>query len=223
MHMTPDGAFRIPQPPTADRSIKMGKKSHFTGSLVMGEEEGQELELESHTELQTALVMLARREVISLENQVRFVGTGPNGADMEHVFDYRVSLRDGTRTALVVKRAVKAADPDFRAKMRCLAKQVIPDVADRVCLITERDLDPIEVFNAELIHSVRQPDPEPDAAVRRVIAKLTGAAKIADIAAASGGSGSGFRSVVRMIRRHELELVSRERIAPEALVRRRVA
>jgi hypothetical protein len=201
----------------------MGRKSHFTGSIVMGDEEGQELEFESHTELQTALVMLARPEVISLENQIRFVGIDPNDVATEHVFDFRVSLRDGTRTALVVKHAVEAADPDFRAKMRCLAKQVVPDVADRVCLITERDLDPIEVFNAELIHSVRQPDPEPDAAVRRIVASLTGAAKIADIAAASGCSGNGFRAVVRMLRHHELELVSRERIAPESLVRRRVA
>lgn len=223
MHITPDGAFRMPQRPTAARSIRMGKRFHFTGSLIMGEDEGQELEFESHTEMQVALVMLARPQVVSLENQVAFNWIDRDGAASVHFFDFRVSLRDGTRTALIVKHARKAAEPDFRADMRCLARQVDPAFADRVCLITEHDLDPTEVFNAELIHSVRLPDPEADAAVRRVAASLTGAAKIADIVAASGCCGKGFRAVVRVIRGRELELVSSERIAPDALVRKRVA
>jgi len=168
-------------------------------------------------------VMLARPDVTGLENQVRFDWVDRDGVARVHFFDFRVSFRDGRRAALMVKHAKKAADPVFRSEMRWLANQVGCDFADRVCLITEKDLDPTEVFNAELIHSVRQPDPEPDAAVRRVVANLTGAAKIADIAAASGCSGNGFRAVVRLLRHHELELVSRERIAPEALVRRRVA
>ncbi len=117
----------------------------------------------------------------------------------------------------MVKNSRKAAKEDFIAEMRCLASQVTPDIADRVSLITERHLDPIEVHNAELIHSVRLPDPEADAAVRRVVAGLIGAVKIKDIVAAAGCSGRGFLAVVRMIRKHELELVAHERIEPEVL------
>lgn len=195
----------------------MGVQKHFTGSLVLGDDEGWEMEFESHTE------MLARRNVVSLENQIPFRWINRKGESTIHHFDFRVSLRDGARVILIVKNSRKAARADFLADMRLLASQVTPDVADRVSLITERHLDPIELHNAELIHSVRLPDPEPDASVRRVTAGLTGAAKIEDIVAKSGCSGRGFLAVVRLIRKHELELVAHKRIEPEVLVRRRLA
>lgn len=220
MHKTPNGSFILPRPPHAARSIKMGVKQHFTGSLVVGADEGWEIETESHTEMVTALVMLARRDVQSLENQIPFSWIDRDGTATRHFFDFRVTLRNGMRVALIVKNARKAADPVFQADMRCLARQVPPEFAERVTLITEKHLDPIEVHNAELIHCVRQPDPAADAAVGRVVAGIIGAARITDIAAASGYGGSGFRAVVRLIRNHELELVSHERIEPASLVRR---
>lgn len=45
----------------------MGVKEHFTGSIIIGDDEGEEMEFQSHTEMQTALVMLARRDVICLQ------------------------------------------------------------------------------------------------------------------------------------------------------------
>jgi hypothetical protein len=222
MHMTPSGTFRLPQPPNAARSIKMGVQGHFTGSLIVGNDEGWEMEFESHTEKQVALVMLARRDVVSLENQVPFEWVDLNGKPTTHHFDFRVTQRDGTRVMLIVKHSKKAAQAQFRAEMRLLASQVTADVAHRVSLVTEKHLDPIELHNAELIHSVRLPDPEPDALVRRAVAGITGAAKIQDIIMKAGCSGRGFLAVVRLIRSHELELVSHERIEPEVLVRRRL-
>lgn len=222
MYMTPEGNIRLPFPPNGARSFKMGVKQHFTGSLVAGDDEGREIELESNTEMLTALVMLARRDVVNLESQVRFDWTDEGDKATIHTFDFRAYLRNGTRVALIVKNSKDAAELEFRARMRRLASQATPDFADRVCLITDRDLDPVDVHNAELIHSVRlpDPDPEPDAAVRRVVAGITGAARISDIVAASGCGGSGFRAVVRLIRIHELELVTHERIEPGSLVRR---
>lgn len=222
MYMTPHGTLRLPHAPDAARPIRMGVKEHFTGSLVVGDDEGREMEVESHTEMLTALVMLARRDVVHLENQVPFRWIDRNGTARTHFFDFRTSLRDGTRIALIVKNSRKAADHEFRQEMRLLASQVTPDFADRVSLLTEKHLDPIEVHNAELIHGVRLPDPEPDAAVRRVVAGISGAVKIGDVVALAGCSGSGFRAVVRLIRTHELELVNHERIEHDALVRRRL-
>ena len=122
-----------------------------------------------------------------------------------------------------MKNSRKAAKADFVAEMHCLARQVTSNFADRVSLITEKHLDPIELHNAELIHSVRLADPEPDAAVRAVVANINGAVEIRDLVAAAGVSGRGFLAVVRMIGRHELELITHERIEPEVLVRRRSA
>lgn len=222
MYQTYDGSFRLPKPPCAPRAITMGKKKHFTGSFVTGDDEGFALQFESHTEKQVALVMLARRDVVHLENQVPMAWRDRAGKGRTHFFDFRVSMRDGTRILMIVKNSKKAADPEFRMDVRCLASRVRPDVGDRVTLITERDLNPIEVHNAQLIHSVRQPDPEPDAAVRRVIAGTSGPVKISDVVDASGWPGRGFRSVVRLIRTHEIELAEYRRIEPESLVRRRL-
>ncbi|MDT0683104.1 hypothetical protein RM543_10435 [Roseicyclus sp. F158] len=198
-------------------------KQHFTGSFIDGDDEGREIEFESHTEFMVALVMLARPEVVNLENQVLFRWLDEEEKPRRHFFDYRVTLRDGRRIALVVKKKPKASDPEFRLWLRGLAHRAVPAFADRLSLITMADLDPIEVHNAELIHAVRQPDPEPDGAVREVVASIVGAARISDIATAAECRGSGFRSVVRMIRSHELELVAHERISPDTLVRRRAS
>lgn len=223
MHETPSGTFILPQQPLAVRRITMGVQKHFTGSIVFGDDEGQVMEFESHTEKQVALVMLARRNVVSLENQILFPWVNQDGKAATHFFDFRVSLRDGSRVALIVKNSRKAAKADFVAEMHCLARQVTSNFADRVSLITEKHLDPIELHNAELIHSVRLADPEPDAAVRAVVANINGAVEIRDLVAAAGVSGRGFLAVVRMIGRHELELITHERIEPEVLVRRRSA
>jgi hypothetical protein len=221
MHVTPDGGIRTPRPYTG-RKMGFGAKKHFTGSLVHGEDEGEVANVQSHTEMLTALVMLARREVVCLENQVEFGWVDVDGKRSTHYFDFRVTLRDGRRIALVVKWSTKARKPEFKEKTALIASQVPSAFADEVLVVTERDLDPIEVHNAELIYAVRLPDPDFDAAARRVIQCLAGAAKIGDLVAATGHEGQGFRAIVRLIRAHELELVAHERITYETLVRRAV-
>jgi hypothetical protein len=121
----------------------------------------------------------------------------------------------------MVKKSKEAATPELRSKTRRIARQITPDIADRACVITERDLDAVEVDNARLLHASRVPDHGADAAVRRVVARINGAAKIGDLVEQAGFSGRGFRAVVRLLRSHELELVNHERITRSALVRRR--
>ena len=222
MHETPDGGLLLPADPIAGRKIAFGARHHFTGTLVFGENEGQVMEVESHTEMQVALVMLARREVVSLENQVRFPWTDRTGAGRTHYFDFRVSLRDGSRIALFVKSAYRAGNELTKDEMHQIGSQVTPDFADRVSVMTEQHIDPIELHNAELVQAVRLPDPEVDAAARRAVAGMLGAARIGDLVDRIGENGRGFRAVARLIRSHELELATHERITYEALVRRRV-
>ncbi len=221
MYETPSGTFILPLPTQADRRITMGVQKHFTGSIVFGDHEGQVMQFESHTEKLTALVMIGRPNYVKLEAQIPFHWVNRDGKPVTHFFDFRVTLRDGTRRALIVKNAWKAAKLDFQADMRLLARQVTAVFADAVSVVTEKHLDPIEVHNAELLNSARLPDPGPDAAVLRVVADISGAVKISDIVAAAGVSGRGFLAVVRLIGRHELELVAHERIEPGVLVRRR--
>lgn len=218
-----DRGMQLPEPPTAARRISMGSKHHFTGALVFGEGGGKTMEVESHTEMQIALVMLARPEVIDLENQLPFRWTDDQDVQRTHYFDFRVTLRNGSRVALIVKSAHKAATATFQATARRIASQVPQAFSDRVCVMTEKHLDPVEVHNAELIHAVRAPDPEADAAICSVVNGVIGAVRIGDLAEQTGLRGRGFRAVVRQIRSHYLMLAAHERIAPDAFVRRRAA
>ena len=201
----------------------MGSKHHFTGALVFGEGAGKTMEIESHTEMQIALVMLARPEVIDLENQLPFRWTDDQNVLRTHYFDFRVTLRDKSRVALIVKSAHKAATATFQATARRIASQVPQAFADRVWVLTEKHLDPVEVHNAELIHAVRVPDPEADAAILSAASGINGAVRIGDLAEQTRLRGRGFWAVVRQIRRHHLVLATHERIAPDAFVRRRAA
>jgi hypothetical protein len=222
MYETPDGGIRLPRPYTG-RKMGFGAQKHFTGSLVHGEDEGQVADVQSHTEMLTALVALARRDVVRLENQVEFKWTDLDGSQHTHFFDFRVTLRDGRRIALVVKWSTEARKPEFKAKTARIASQVPSAFADEVVVVTELDLDPIEVHNAELIHAVRVPEPDVDAAARRAIQTLVGAARIGDLVTEIGREGRAFRAVVRLIRSHDLQLVDHERITYDTLVRRRVS
>jgi hypothetical protein len=222
MYETPDGGIRLPRPYTG-RKMGMGAKKHFTGSLVHGEDEGQVADVQSHTEMLTALVMLARFEVVGLENQIEFKWTDVDGTLHSHFFDFRVTLRDGRRIALMVKWSTTAQKPAFKEKAARIASQVPPAFADQVLVVTEQHLDPVEVHNAELIYAVRLPEPDVDAAARRAIQGLVGAVKIGDLVAEIGQEGRGFRAVVRLLRTHELKLVGHERIDYESMVCRRVS
>lgn len=217
------GAVRLPRPPETARKVGVGRRGHFSGFLNVGEGEGQAMEVESHTEMQIAQVLLSRPDVAAVENQVPFAWLGEDGIGRTHFFDFRVTHRDGERTAIMVKAGRRLSSARFMQEARRIAGQVTPGFADRVRLMTERDLDPVELHNAELLHGVREADPEADAAARRVVSTLTGAARVGDLVAATGREGRGWRAVCRPIRSRELALVRRERIANEALVRREAA
>lgn len=220
MFETPDGGIRLPRPYTGPK-MGMGGRKHFTGSLIHGEDEGEVANVQSHIEMLTALVAIARYDVVRLENQIPFKWVAADGSSHTHKFDFRVTLRDGRRIALVVKHSSEAETLNFKVETECIASQVTSEVADKVRVVTEKDLDPVDVHNAELIYAVRLPDPPADAAARRAIQGLIGAAKIGDLVAETGHGGQGFRAVVRLLRTHELRLVGHERITYEALVCRR--
>lgn len=182
------------------------------------------MDLESHLEMQVGLVLSARAEVAELENQVPFRWWCGSSADWRtHYFDFRANMKDGSRTAIMVKRSWKLACHEFQAEAREIARQVTSRFADDVIVMTERDVDRVDLHNAEFLHGLKESDPEADSAARRATASLVGAIPVCDIVSAIGLEGRGFRAVGRLLRDRELTLVRKERISPEALVMRRAA
>lgn len=222
MKYLPDGGLLMPERVLTTRNIAKGRRNHFTGQFTSGPDEGETRDIESHTELCGALVIIARPGVVGLENQVPFEWDKPNGKKGTHHFDFRVLMADGRRRAIMVKSEYRRRQPKVQRELAEIAAQVTPEFADDVQVMTERDIDPVELFNAEMMHEMRRPDPEADAAARRIMGEIVASAQIQDLVTAIGLGARGFRAVVRLLRSHELELINKVRIAHEAYVRRRI-
>ena len=95
--------------------------------------------------------------------------------------------------------------------------------ADDVRLLTDADIDEVELHNAKIIAAVRDPDPEADAIARNGVAAITGAMTLRDLTIATGLEARGYRALLRLIREGHLEPARRERMTPETLVQRRHA
>ena len=217
-----DGGITMPIRLKTMRKVAKGRKGHFTGQFTFGSAEGQTMDVESNTELRVALVTLARPDVADLENQVPFKWVQPNGTVGTHHFDFRVLMTDGTRRAIMVKSEYRRRQSKIQLELAQIAAQVTPDFADEVVVMTERDIDPVEYFNAEMMHEMRHPDLEADAAARTIMGEVAASAQIQDLVETIGLGARGFRAVVRLIRSHEFELINKVRIAHEAYVRRSI-
>lgn len=222
MKLMADGGLVMPARLQTTRKIAKGRRKHFTGQFTFGSDEGRTMDNESNNELLVALVAIARPDVVDLENQVPFKWVKPDGEQATHHFDFRVLMADGKRRAIMVKSEQRRQQPEVQNELAQIAAQVTPDFADEVVVMTERDIDPVEYFNAEMMHEMRRPDPEADAAARRVMGEIVASAQIQGLVEAIGLGARGFRAVVRLIRSHELELINKVRIAHEAYVRRRI-
>ncbi|WP_192964083.1 hypothetical protein [Phycobacter azelaicus] len=147
------------------------------------------MNFESLYELRVGLVVQARKDIASLENQVPFFYRNADGRPATHFFDYRATQRSGKRIAIMVKAAERAASPRVDDELRVIARQVPSSFADRVVVMTEEDLDPIEVYNAELLHEMRMPEPEVDAAARRAVCSMVGPCELGRLIEMIGHAG----------------------------------
>jgi len=240
MSMTPDRSDQIQRPreaesaaedlhsmlparPATGRKVAVGAKKHFSSAIVYGPGAGCVMDVESLTEKRVALTLLARENVAGLESQVPFSWKDKEGSTRTHFFDFRATMTDGSRVAIMVKYDKKLEQEAFRAHIAHIAEQVTESFADRVRLMTEAHLDPVELHNATLFNAVRKPDPEADAIMRDAVADFVGAVRIGDLISHTGLAGRGFRSIARLIGAHELALQTPMRIDYDSHVARRIA
>lgn len=211
--------FRPPLPSAATRKLPLRSKSSNRGSLV-NPATGVVTDYHSVPERNTLLVTLARRDVLNVHEQPPAVEFRDiDGKLHHHTFDFLVHLTSGRKVAVAVKPYDVAARKNLMATLQAIAAQLPAGFADEVKLITERNLHPDDVYNAELIQSVRtHPNPESDEQVRAVACTLVGAATIECITTQFERRGEAFRSVVHLIYRDELRLVGARRITHGARV-----
>ncbi|QDY69414.1 hypothetical protein [Qingshengfaniella alkalisoli] len=89
---------------------------------------------------------------------------------------------------------------------------------DRVCVISERDIDPVHLERAKLFHAARHPNQEMDLFIRSELAGLTRPIAIRELLRQSSVGKAGWWSVVRAIRPGIVDVVNWEPITERSVI-----
>ena len=213
-------ASLLPAPSRADRNVANSSTWHCTAYAVLGDGAGVRMQAESHLELSHLFILNADPDIADLREQVRFP-YGLPGAERAHVFDAVATRRSGVRIAYTVKPEVRLHSGRFLEEMREVAWWVRETrFAGEVRLLTEADVDPVTLHNAELIAAVREADPEAETVARAAVEALVGAVTLRALTLATGLEARGYRALLRLIRTGALEMARQEAISPLTLVQR---
>ncbi|RHZ91187.1 hypothetical protein D1114_20735 [Cereibacter sphaeroides] len=219
-----DKEIVLPSPSRADRDVPAASAGHCTGHSILGDGEGVRMQAESWLELCHLFLLNAMLNVAHLQEQVRFFYGWDPKHPSQHVFDVVATLTCGTRVAFAIKPEVRLVSGRFMAEMQEVAWWVNHTrFADEVRLLTEADIDPVDLHNARIIAAVRAPDPWADDAASRAISALHGARTLRDLTHELGMAARGYRAFLRLIRRGVLRPMRREAITPSTLVLRKEA
>ena len=207
----------LPAKSRAERDVPRASTAHCTVNSVMGHGDGIRFQSESLLEFRHKLVLNSLGAVVDMREQVRF-RYGPLD-EYEVVFDLFLHLEDGTRLAGDVKPEVRLQSGRHLKKLQEVAWWVREkDFADEVRLFSDADLDPIELFNAQIFSAVRDPDPEADTAAIAIAASLKGGRSLHDLTLEIGMQARGYHALLRLLRDGTLYPFSHARIGPESIV-----
>ncbi|WP_128253742.1 hypothetical protein [Falsirhodobacter deserti] len=211
----------LPEPAKsrAGRAIPKASQGNFVGEFVFGVEKPQRVGFESMLEFQTAICTVYRPGFVDLEEQLAPIAyRKPNGDIGHHSLDYRSTFRDCLRIGMAVKPSHIAARPKFRAEMLAVAKAAVPSIVDKLVVVTERNIHPVELFNAKLFHAARRPVPDEDEAIANLRTRLSAPVTVADLIHQGRHDGVTLFGVARAIHGGGLRLMRKERIAHSSFI-----
>lgn len=216
----------VPAKSRAVRAIPKASKGHFVGELVFTDANGkpQRVGFASYTEFKTLICLLYRDDFTDIEEQLaalRF--QHPRGDTSNHHFDFRLTTKGGQRVCISVKPERIAQTYKYQSTIKAVKKAAIGNICDAVATVTERNISPVELHNAELFHAARQPEPEIDNIVNEGLAQLETTVSINEFLEAVGLGGRGFFSVARAIRFGHARLFTPEKIRGKTLIERGMA
>lgn len=219
-------ARNAPAKSRAVRKIPKSSKGHFVGELVYDNVNGQpqRLGFASYTEFKAAICLIYREDFADIEEQLAALPfIHPKGAPSQHYFDFRYTTKGGKRICISVKPERIAGTYVYLATISAIKKAAIGNICDAVTTVTERNISPIELHNAELYHAARKAEPLMDEIVREALGRLDGPVTIDQFLADIGVYGRGFFSVARCIRFGHARMFTPEKIRGKTLIESRVA
>ena len=215
-----DGIY-LPEPSQAERDITGASSHHCVAHTVLGDGVGVHTQAESLLELHNLFLLNVMMNVASLQEQVRFFYGWDPKDQKQHIFDVVATLDCGSRVAFAVKPEVRLASGRFETEMQEVAWWVYDrGFADDVRIMSEADINPVDLRNAKILAAVREADPEADAVALEVVRGLPvdGGQSLRDLTLSTGMAARGYRSLIRLIRSGVLRLQQHEVIGPKVVV-----
>lgn len=212
---------QLPSTSKGDRRIPAASAGHCTTHAVFGKGAGRHTQGESWTELRLQYLVNAKSNVVDLREQALFK-YGWKG-ERKHFFDILLTLDCGSRIACTVKPEERLVSGRFLKEMGEIAWWVDKlCFADETRLLTDADIDPVELHNARIFASLRESDPVADLAAQAAIAPMPDGAcrALRDLVRETGLAARGYRALLRLLRDGHLVLSKRQAIGPAALVMR---
>ncbi|KQW23579.1 hypothetical protein ASC80_07880 [Afipia sp. Root123D2] len=215
-YLTPDPSLRnprpcaefTPDPPPSlrSRSISLHSAISVHGWDFFGD---RKFWYEAELELCFALLASMRPDVVEVAEQApAVIYVDDHGREQPHTFDFQIRLTTGSTGLIAVKPFALVDKTGIGRTVELIAEQIPPSRADWVLLFTDQDLSPIDIFNAQVIHHARRdPWPEDDAAMAKLLRSLKGETTIGELAYQSGLAGYGFDAVVRAVADGKLSLI----------------
>lgn len=215
-----DGIY-LPEPSQAERDITGASSHHCVAHTVLGDGVGVHTQAESLLELHNLFLLNVMMNVVSLQEQVRFCYGWDRKNQKQHIFDVVATLDCGSRVAFAVKPEVRLVSGCFETEMQEVAWWVYDrGFADDVRIMSEADINPVDLRNAKILAAVREADPEADAVALEVVRGLPagGGQSLRDLTLSTGMAARGYRSLIRLIRSGVLRLQQHEVIGPKVVV-----
>ncbi|WBU60580.1 hypothetical protein [Paracoccus albus] len=213
-----DGFTMLHVPSTCDRRPARMSKGHFTGQMMVGPWPGRVLHIESLLERKWACCLDAHETTEELREQVAFEWRGPDGRLKTHYFDLCVDQTDGARVAYTVKPEARLTEK-FLAEISEIARQAkAAGFVDDVRLLTDADIDRVELTNAQLIRAMRKPDAEADAAAAAVLQKMAGLTTLGELRDRIDMGARGYRALIRCLADRQLSMTRHEPITHDTEV-----
>ncbi|PJF08826.1 hypothetical protein [Pseudorhodobacter sp. MZDSW-24AT] len=213
--------YYLPEPAKSRAVLPIPKSSqgHFVGEFVFGIEKPQRVGFASFLEFTTAICTVYLPGFVDLQEQLAPVAFRKANGDIgHHYLDYRATFRNGLRIGIAVKPSHIAKKPEFRAEMQAVAQAAVPAVIDKLAIVTEQNINPVDLFNAKLFHAARRPVFCEDEAIREIRKKLPGPVTVEHLLTEGRSAGVTLFGVARAIHGQGLKLLRKERIALSALV-----
>lgn len=138
-------AYRGPAPSRATRTISQRGKASLRGALVAklpAFDHPRVIQFESALEYRFLCLMLVRDDVQDVwEQPPAVIYIDRNGRNARHVYDFLVTLKDGTRFAVAVKPMQRVRKRGFDLELERIAAATPLQFADHVLLITDEQID----------------------------------------------------------------------------------